>query len=758
MDGEQILSLNEILPYFCRNHSLWEKVPEGKKPPRDSAAAFASSRSEYHSKISLFLRFRLSGKAIALQGEADGVEIENGRVTVDEYIFLPQQADFFGSVRETALFRGKLLALALANAKQYREISLRLVVFAEGRTEWQTEHFTKEELSAFFRPLCPCLLEIARWFEKRESCIRFPYDHLREGQRELIKSVYSAVKGSYRLYACAPTGVGKTLSVLYPAMKALEKGVVSQVFYLSPKNTLKKQAAETAILLQYEKKLRVLTLSAKMALCPHALEECDMARCEYADAFYAKLPGALARLLDAPEIDAKRLQTVAGEEKICPFELALQAIRFCDLIICDYNHVFAPGIALPVAGKDKLLLIDEAHNLPLRIRENYSESLSPRDLDPLFADESLIARLAAAECGELAAHFAAMRKEFQEKKVYFSFEAPQKLLSLCEKLAPKLGFALRDGFGFPEEATRQTLRTLYVKCRRFVFLGKNFNADFAFLPFAEGGGKIALLHPRGKIEERLFSWKSAVFFSATLLPEAYYFETLGGRDCDTFLSLPSPFPRGNLFVGICDLDVSYRQRYVTAPKLCSIIRSATLSKTGNYMVFLPSFEYLNLVALEYKKRFCDQKILVQEKFMTAAQRRAFLEEFSKPRAATLIAFCVMGGIFSEGIDLYGDALSGVVAVGTGFPPPSAEAEAESASYYEKGLDGKSFAYTLPGFNRVLQAAGRVIRSETDRGFLLLCDTRYCQEDLKELFPESWENAVLLERDRQIRLSLENFWQ
>ena len=234
---------------------------------------------------------------------------------------------------------------------------------------------------------------------------------------------------------------------------------------------------------------------------------------------------------------------------------------------------------------------------------------------------------------------------------------------------------------------------------------------------------------------------------------------LAGKDGDVFLTLSSPFPRDNLFVGLCGVDVSHSKRFETAPKICSIIHSAASSKPGNYMVFLPSFEYLRLVSQEYKRRFFDHRILIQDQVMTAKKRKAFLDEFRKEPRGTLIGFCVMGGIFSEGVDLKGEALSGEIIVGTGFPPPTPEAEAECAAYYKREMDGKSFAYTLPGWSRVLQAAGRVIRSEEDRGFLILCDMRFMGEEIKEeLFPESWEDAQVITRDAELREKLYQFWK
>ena len=755
--SESGFDIDLSLPYLCRNASLWEYPPKEIPLSAEETEAYRKGKTSYYPDVALSFRVKHGEEILRLTGTAHGVEWRESGATLDEYLALSSLDQAHGERLERARLRGKILAFFLTKMKNLSSVDVRIVIFSQGEARCETETFTSDELQELFSSLLPRIAAMAAWFSRKEGKIRFPHPALRDGQKELMQSVYGAIKNGRRFYACAPTGVGKTLSVLYPAMKALEKGSVRQIFYLSPKNTLKKQAFETAKLLQKEVFCRVLQLTGKMALCPRRLEECEMRSCPEANGFYTRLPDALNEVLKNDFIDADVILKAAASAGVCPFELSLAAMPFCRVVICDYNHAFAPGASVVPPGEGKVMLIDEAHNLPIRLREAFSESLSAKDFDPLFKDETLPAKILAAECGDLMAFFARRRKEQSENKTLFEFKAPKEFALLAEKWLKKAASALKGECGPLSEETEKNVKALVKKTKNFLFLARDFSADYAFLPDADGGGKIALLHPRGKIDQKLASWQSAVFFSATLLPKEYYFETLAGRDGDPFLALPSPFPRENLFVGICDVDVTFRQRFQTAPKLCGIIRSASLSRIGNYIVYLPSFEYLNFLAADYKKRFVDQKVLVQTPVMNARERKAFLEEFQKPRPFTMIAFCVMGGIFAEGIDLKGDSLSGVICVGTGFPPPGAEAEAESASYYEKGLDGKSFAYTLPGFNRVLQAGGRVIRSETDRGILILADQRFCGEEIKELFPAAWEDARILLSDGEIRKELAKFW-
>ena len=452
------------------------------------------------------------------------------------------------------------------------------------------------------------------------------------------------------------------------------------------------------------------------------------------------------------------MKAAAEHFHLCPFALAKKAAEFCQIIIGDYNHAFDPERAVIQPTKNSLLLVDEAHNLPSRIKENNTETLSGEDFDPLFRDPTPPAAFLREHFGELLTLFARIEQKRKDTKEYYSFEAPAEVGKAVDALLPKVGFALQNGFGMLTEETKEEIKKLFFKLKKFAFLYHHFNENFATLYPPEGGCRIWLVDPRTTLEKSFQKWKSALLFSATLLPEPYYFDLLAGEEKDEFLVLDSPFPRDNLFVGICGIDVSHSQRYQTAPKICNIIHAAVSAKAGNYMVFLPSFEYLNLVSQEYKKRHFEHRVLVQEKVMTSKKRREFLQEFQSEKKGTLVGFAVMGGIFSEGIDLKGDALSGEIIVGTGFPPPSPEAEAECAAYYKRELDGKKFAYTLQGWSRVLQAAGRVIRSEEDRGFLLLCDLRFLNEEMRELFPENWEDAKIISREKELRDSLKFFWE
>ncbi len=753
-DKNLTIGLNDVLALLCPT-----KNGEDRSRPSETMRKEALGQNALwgYPDTPLSLKLGYGEGTLSLEGIAHRIHKEGDEYILEEETLVERSVDF-SLYRDQAMLRAQLLGLALCNTKKLNRVVLRLSVYSEGRVQCEEFPYEKDRLSNILTLHARDMFALIPLWQKPDSSIEFPYKNLRQGQKKLIHATWDAILSSSKLYACAPTGIGKTAAVLYPALRALEKGKASQVFYASPKNTLKMQAAATVEALQKLRGLRTIVLSAKMALCPKHLEECDGKECAYREDFGEKLPRALAFLTAFSCITEKELLSAAEHFHICPFALAKKMATFCHVVIGDYNHVFDPSRAVFTPKKDAVLLIDEAHNLPARIRENNTETLAPSDFDPFFRDTTHPSAMLREHFGALLSLFPKIEQKRKDSQEYFSFEFHDSIAKEATALLPKVAFALHDGFGLLTDETEKNLRNLYRKLKKFVRLCKEFDENYATVYPPEGGIRIYNVDPRAKILKACKNWRSVVFFSATLLPEIYYFDLLAGEEGDDFLILNSPFPRDNLFVGLCGVDVSHSKRFDTAPKICSIIHSAVSAKEGNYMVFLPSFEYLRLVSQEYKRRFFDHRILIQDKVMSPKKRNAFLEEFRKTPHGTLIGFCVMGGIFSEGVDLKGEALSGEIIVGTGFPPPTPEAEAECAAYYKREMDGKSFAYTLPGWSRVLQAAGRVIRSEEDRGFLILCDMRFLGEEIKELFPENWEDARIISRDAELRNQLNHFWK
>ena len=749
MEEPRRVSLDKLLSWLAPTDGREAVAPGSLRPDPDEP------RWE---GVSLSLTLKTPVGPLEIAARADAVVLRQSTYCVEEAAL---SDDFFQlppAVREAAEIRGKILALALAQARQLSRVGVTVALYGAGEVRRETAFFEKEalrdEVARLLAPVLPLLPALA---EQPPVPVTFPYDHLREGQRDLMDGVWDTIKGGKRLFACAPTGIGKTAAVLYPALKALEKGRAEKIFYASPKNTLKAQAAEAVAQMQGDGSLHVLTLAAKMSLCPLGLEECQGRDCPFCEDLSRRAAPAVTTLFEMGFVGPDEVRAVGENYQLCPFELSLKAADFSRVLIGDYNHAFDPRFRVGQEGKDRVLLVDEAHNLPGRIRESFTEELTPADLDPFYREDNLPGQMLREHFEPLSELFAVRRKAYREEKQDYSFEKPVEMEEAAKALLPKLRFVLGDGFGALPEPFRNRVRALYRKVKKYTELCRDFGQDYGEIRQRDGGSKIHLLDPREKIRAAADKWKSAVFFSATLAPKEYYFTELAGEEGDRFLDLPSPFPRENLFTGIVPVDVSFSRRHETARELCGVIRAVTRARPGNYMVFLPSFEYLDLVSQEYKRRYMDDRLLIQRRFMRREERTRFLETFRESREGVLLGFCVMGGVFGEGVDLKGESLVGEIVVGVGFPPPSAEAEAESALYYKRDMDGKSFAYTLPGWSRVLQAAGRVIRDEEDRGVLILCDERYLREDARALFPEHWDEPKVYEGEGQLAASLARFW-
>ena len=650
---------------------------------------------------------------------------------------------------------------------------------------------TSGELEAFFLQTCQSYLrwaaDMLHYRKVRDSTalsIKFPYPNIRAGQKPFMRQVLAAIQQRSAMLIQAPTGIGKTMSAIFPAVKALSRHLTDNVFYLTAKASTR-AAAENAMedLRQAGLVMKSITLYAKESLCPVPELYCDGRQCPYALGYYEKIHQALDHLMTLPAVTRESLLDCAKKCEVCPFELSLDFSLYCDLIICDYNYVFDPRVRLmryfdEPSDARRLLLVDEAHNLPDRAREMYSAELSDRSLLDAAGvldgvDPGLDRSLAA-----LTAHFSAITS---------GLAADTTLIDQMEEGLSPADVLVAQSF----RATRVTPAKLMVKLWRFVHQCRDlldelpsgavkrkvldffFSAVF-FLKIAEEyfdatyvttyarSGKATVirlmcLDASARISGFYRNRYPIVFFSATLSPVRYFERLLAGRNAAGALDLhvlPSPFPPENLLVCIAGtISTRYRQRSETVYQVASAIDAAVSVKTGNYLVFLSSFEYLRQVHaafMETRRKKGGQEILVQVQTvnMSEASRKKYLDMFSRYGKQTLVSFAVLGGVFGEGIDLAGDRLGGVVIVGTGLPLFCPEREIMK-EYYQNTMDGGfEYAYMYPGFNKVQQAAGRVIRSEEDRGFVVLVDDRYLKPEYLELLPEEW-NAMAVNTTEEL---------
>ena len=671
--------------------------------------------------------------------------------------------------------------------------------------------FSFSELSDFFAATTAIYLEWLcvhhQWCQERDQSIRalaFPFPAYRPGQRELAVAAYRVLAGGGRLFLAAPTGIGKTISVVFPAVKALGERKLERIFYLTAR-TVGRAIAEKALadLRQCGLKLRAVTLTAKEKVCVRAGQPCDAQTCPLALGYYDRVKPAIREALERQEITRSTLEAVAQKHQVCPFELSLDVSVWADAVVCDYNYVFDPKVYLrrhfAEGAGEYGFLVDEAHNLVDRAREMFSAELDSQEL----LEVKRAIKQAAPRCAKALAKLnSGMRKlggptapqdeapEVSDPSVELNLFPAQPVTASDPALSPsvqKLRSA-RDGKSgistgrkFPEALTellgaalaeaeiwlaqnqpaafREDLLALYFRLYSFRRTADLYDERYVTIIENASSVKVRLfcLDPSFLLQQALDRGKAAIFFSATLTPMDYYRTLLGGTPEDPVLELPSPFPPENLAVFIQDrIPTHFKARAESLGEVVQAINNFVQGRRGNYLVYFPSYQYLNAVLQEFQACYPSVPVLVQRPGMTEPERDAFLAAFSVEHGETLAGFAVLGGIFGEGIDLVGERLIGAVIVGVGLPQLCVERDLIRDYFQQQNAAGFDYAYTFPGMNRVLQAIGRVIRSETDCGVVLLIDVRFNELRYRRLFPAWWQ-TVRVRNSGRLREALGGFW-
>lgn len=741
-----------------------------------------------------FIPAEYEGKEISLSTDFS-VSGMNFRLTARAYLFGDTEIHVIAPVgtlkgrREAAAqYRGEafIAAALLSERTANGKITLGVAYCEDGRRECEVvkEEVTREKLFAFFEKCKGKIItagsaEIDRVTKRLPSMksLKFPYDTVRAGQDEFIRAAYRTMARGGELYATAPTGTGKTVCALFPAVRALGDGRVDKVFYLTPKTTTAEAARECV--LRFSERgasIRAVILIAKERLCNHAhvcresKKLCPTNRknriAEAASALYRE---------EIPAVTPEDIKRVAEEFTVCPYELSLTYSEMCDIVICDFNYLFDPQVYIRryfTRGGSYALLIDEAHNLPERAREMYSAEISLSELSCEPLSELSLLKQAA---GEAEAIFkstlgALLRDEIRrdadgkESGAYHSRSIPDVFYSLFDKLCEVAEGELYESFrAKDDEASERThfIREYLFRIKKFRDALMRFDERFEFFAFIEGEelrAKVFCLDTGGVIREKLNLAKSAVLFSGTLSPISYYKSVLGGDGASSTLALDSPFAPEQLSVSVMhNVTTRVSEREKSLPAIVRIIAATLSAKRGNYMIFSPSFAYSEALCNAFKKKYPKIRAILQRPHMSDKEKQEFLEEFSREDSSYLAAFCVTGGIYSEGIDLAGDKLIGAVIVGIGMPALSFEREAIAAYYEEKLEMGTQYAYLYPGMNRVLQAAGRVIRTEDDRGVIVLIDDRFDDPLYKKIAPSLWKGMEFLDDAQELRERLDEFW-
>nr|WP_280521342.1 helicase C-terminal domain-containing protein [Paenibacillus mangrovi] len=582
--------------------------------------------------------------------------------------------------------------------------------------------------------------------EIRDDSIRglpFPFDAYREGQRKLAGAVYGAIKEKKKLFAKAPTGIGKTMSTLFPSVKAIGEGLLHQIFYLTAK-TITRTAAEQALALMGDKGLRLqaLTITAKDKVCFQEETNCSKEACPYADGYYDRINGAVLDILSHETIMTRRvLEQYARKHRVCPFEFSLDTAYAVDAVICDYNYIFDPRVSLKrlieEQKKRTVLLVDEAHNLVDRGREMYSAAIGKADFLQLKRDYKTSSKAVAGAADAVNKYFIELRKSCGDARQQLSKEPPEELVSLLETFADEAERVLAAG-----REDRQLLLDTYFAAQNFIRIAKLYDSryiTYSQVQHSDVTQRMFCLDPSYLLSQADKGFRSAVFFSATLSPLSYYRDMLGADAEDYSISVPSPFQREQLDVRILPVSTRYRDRERTREQIADLLDAFVSERTGNYMVFFPSYQYLQSVYEVFSEKYPGVRTIVQGSGMAEDERERFLDAFQAGTHETLAGFAVLGGIFSEGIDLQGDRLIGVAVVGVGLPQLGLERDLIRDYFNGEGKSGYDYAYVLPGMNKVLQAGGRLIRSEQDEGVLLLIDDRFRQPHYHDLLPSEWKD-------------------
>lgn len=711
--------------------------------------------SNYLAEVPLKEETEYDDVVIVVEGRADGIFIENGETSIDEI------KGIYGDVGKlsepAAVHRAQAMCYGRIYARKQELESIGIqMTYANLDTEEIRrfyERLTREELEVWYGEL---LDEYHKWIswqlqwkkERNASMehLEFPFVY-REGQRQMVSSVYHSISAGKQIFIQAPTGVGKTMSTIFPAVRSVGEGKGETIFYLTAK-TITRTVAEEAYGILREKGLqfKVLTLTAKEKLCVCEKAECNPRNCPRAEGYFDRINDAVYELWTTKHIyDRETLEAHAEKWKVCPFEMSLDLALWVDGVICDYNYVFDPNVHLKrffgegVKG-NYIFLIDEAHNLVERGREMYSAAICKEDVLE-------VKKKVRNYSPGLARALEKVNKQLLElKKTCETYEVLENQGAVSLGMLQVMGELEKFMEEPPNEDIANEILDFYFCVRDFLNIDEL--VDENYVVYTENGEdgkfrmKLFCVNPAANLSAYLGKGISTVFFSATLLPMIYYRKLLSVRKDDYGIYVQSPFDREKRCI-LTGYDVSSRytrRNYEEYQRIAEYIARTIWLRKGNYMVFFPSYRLMEEVREVYEKEFSADwvRCIVQTSGMNEREREEFLEEFSS-QEGTLVGFCVMGGVFSEGIDLMGDRLIGAIVVGTGLPQVSNEREILKNYYDRHGENGFDYAYRYPGMNKVLQAAGRVIRTQEDVGMILLLDERFRNTDYRNLFPVEWED-------------------
>ena len=713
---------------------------------------------------------------LTIEGRADGIfteENENG----EELVFIDEIKGMYKKVllMEESVFVHKAQAMCYAFIFAYDNelsnigVQMTYCNLETEETKYFREIYTFDYLQTWFGRLIEEYGKWAefqcKWHEKRQASIKslqFPFEY-REGQKRLVEDVYRTILRRKNLFMQAPTGVGKTISTIFPAVKAVGENLGDRIFYLTAKTITASVAKDTfRLLCEYGYKAKIIQLTAKEKLCLCDEMECNPVNCPYAKGHYDRVNDAVFELLTSSDFFTRdEIVEQANKYMVCPFELSLDVSSWVDDIVCDYNYVFDPNVYLKrffqegIKG-DYIFLIDEAHNLVERSREMYSAQIYKEDFlmcRKIIKPYSSKIEKILDKCNK------ALLEYKRECETYVVYENVGNLIFQLMRLTSELDEFLQKPLEFQG---RKDITDFYFQVRNFLSIYDLVDEHYVIYSQLLDDGRFMLklfcVDPSLNIQNCLDKANASIFFSATLLPINYYKSLLSTKKDNYAIYAQSIFDeKKRLLVFGKDVSTKYTRRNAAEfEKMAEYIYRTVKCKKGNYMIFFPSYKLMNQVYDIFTEIHTDFDTIIQTSGMKEEEREEFLEAFTVERDSSLVAFCVMGGIFGEGIDLKNEQLIGVIVVGTGLPQISYEREILKNYYDSQNGCGFDYAFRYPGINKVLQAAGRVIRTVDDNGVILLLDERFLQPDYEPLYPREWKERIVCGIE-QLEGYVEEFW-
>ncbi len=796
------VSVRQLVEFILREGSIDNRKSSGSDTAMQEGSRIHKMLqrrmgSEYHAEIGLNYTWASEEYDIIIEGRADGIIDHNwgmhtpeetgkeeNKVVIDEIKGTYRDLKRITAPVGVHLAQAKCYAFMYASEHHLDQIGVRMT-YCQMETEelkYFHEDYTFQELKGWFEDL---MLEYKKWADfqftwntVRTASIRqlaFPFPY-REGQKELVTYVYQTIYHKRKLFLEAPTGVGKTISTVFPAVKSMGEGLIEKIFYLTAKTITRTVAQECFGLLQQNGlQMKTIVLTAKDKICFMKQEEtakeeaeCNPEACPYADGHYDRINDAMYDLLThEAHFTREKVQAYAAKHQVCPFELSLDMSLFADAVICDYNYVFDPRVYLKrffadgLGKRDYVFLIDETHNLLDRGREMYSAALLK---DSFLGTKRLLKELSpriAKLLDKCNKELLVMKRQCES---YRREEEIDGFVRMLNHLYAAIDDFLDEHDTFPN---KKELLDFYFEAAHFLniyeIMDENYVVYSQLLDNGDFMLKLFCVNPARNLRQCMHKGRSTILFSATLLPIQYYKKLLGGEPTDYEVYAKSTFDEKKKALFIAnDVTSKYARRSEREfLRIAEYIYEVVRQRHGNYMVFLPSHLFLEQVYRCFMEGYYQadfMECIVQEDYMSEAKREEFLLRFHQEAAdaSVLIGFCVMGGIFSEGIDLKRDSLIGAVIVGTGIPQLGCERELLKQHFDAQGENGFDYAYRYPGMNKVLQSAGRVIRTAEDIGVVALLDERFLEPQYRRMFPREWSQYEVVSVSG-IAGRVERFW-